>query len=153
VIDQWAVAAYPGTGGGYFTMHEMVMFKHCRNQEAAFAFIAYCTNSASSRRLFDDYAETASRKTPWLDNKRARQMPDLGNIVKALDRGITFAAGQPQWLDMLSALWETIGYHMKGYMTAGLALNLAAAKWKESLKRNLDKPKGGSVDGFSTENR
>jgi ABC-type glycerol-3-phosphate transport system substrate-binding protein len=153
VIDRWAVAAYPGAAGGYFTMHELVMFKHCRNPEAAFEFMAYCTNPATSRRLFEDYAETASRTSPWLDSERARQMPDLGNIVKALDRGITFAAGQPKWLDMLSALWQTIGYYMKGYMTAGSALSMAAARWRELLERSLYKPKGDLVDGFSTENR
>lgn len=153
VIDRWAVAGYPGEAGGYFTMHEMVMFKRCKNPEAAFEFIAYCTNPASSRRLFNDYAETASRKTPWLVHERAPLLPDLGEIVQALDRGITFAVRRPEWLEMLSALWETIGYHMKGYMTAGVALNLAAEKWKESLNRNREKAKGGSVDAFSTANR
>lgn len=136
VVGKWAIGTYPGTGGGYFSMHEMVIFKHSKNSEAAFEFLAYCTNPANSERLFVRYGETTARRTPWLDNRIAKQIPDLPNIVSALDQGITFAAGQPQWLEMLSALWETIGYFMKGYMSSERALNLAAAKWRQSLERN-----------------
>ena len=136
VADKWAIGTYPGVGGGYLTTQEMVIFKHSKNPEAAFEFLAYCTNPVNSGRLLVDYAQTTARKTAWLDYQLVPKTQNL-NIINALDRGITFAVGQSQWLDMLTVLWETVGYCMKGYMTAGQALNLAAAKWKVSLKQNL----------------
>lgn len=136
VIDKWAIGTYPGVGGGYFSMHEMVIFKHSKHPEAAFEFLAYCTNPTTSARLFADFGETTARRTPWLQLEP--RIPELPNIVNALDRGITFAVGQPQWLEMLSALWETVGYFMKGYMTAEQSLSLAATKWRRSLERSRD---------------
>lgn len=135
VAGKWAVGNYPGVGGGFLTMQEMRIFKHSKNPEAAFEFIAYCTNPVNSGRMFADHAETTPRKTPWLDSQLAPKAQNL-NIVNTMDRSIMFAAGEPQWLDMLTALWEMAEFFMKGFLTSEQALNLAAARWKESLKQN-----------------
>ena len=113
-------------------MQEMAIFKHSRNREAAFEFLAYCTNPTAAARLLADYSETTARRTPWLDKPPGPRT----RIVNALDRGITFAAGLPQWLDLLTALWEATSYTLQGYLTAKQALTLAAARWEASLAQD-----------------
>ena len=132
VAGNWAIGAYPGNSGGFLSMQEMAIFKHSRNREAAFEFLAYCTNPTAAARLLADYSETTARRTPWLDKPPGPRT----RIVNALDRGITFAAGLPQWLDLLIALWEATSYTLQGYLTAKQALTLAAARWEASLAQD-----------------
>ncbi|MBI3943550.1 MAG: extracellular solute-binding protein [Chloroflexi bacterium] len=135
IVDRWSIAPYPGAGGGYFTMHEMRIFKHTRYPEAAFEFIAYCTNVANARRLLGQYGETVARKSPWLDLQVTQGMPHMPALVTVVDRGIQFAVGLPQWLEMLTTVWEICGYYLYGYMPARAALDIGAQKWTQLLRQ------------------
>jgi ABC-type glycerol-3-phosphate transport system substrate-binding protein len=114
VAGKWAFGPYPGRGGGYFTMQEMRVFKRSKHPDAAFEFIAFSTNPANSVRTFTDHGETAARKSAWLDNRTVPRSQNV-DLVDTFDRGIVFAAGEPQWLDMLTALWEAVEFAMKEY--------------------------------------
>jgi ABC-type glycerol-3-phosphate transport system substrate-binding protein len=135
VAGKWAIGAYPGNGGGFLSMQEMALFKHSRNPEAAFEFLAYCTDRTAAARLLAEYSETTARKTPWLRDPAGPR----ARVAGALDRGVTFAAGLPQWLEMLTALWEATSYAIQGYVTPRQALTLAAARWQASLAQDASR--------------
>ncbi len=137
VVDRWSVGMYPGTGAAPYTLHNILIFKHCENPEAAFEFAAYCTGMESARRLQMEYGEHSPRKTVLTSPEAVAQDPTLLRRAEALEHAIPTMAGAPQCYDMLFALWEAVQIYMRGYLTAKQALDRAARKWENLLAQNL----------------
>ncbi|MBL9215438.1 MAG: extracellular solute-binding protein [Opitutaceae bacterium] len=135
VVDRWAVGPYPGPAGSFFTMgQEMMILKRTPHPEAAFDFIAFCTGPANAGRLLSEFGERSARTGPWLANP-AVPPEQRRNIVATVDRGVMFAPGEPQWLDLLTALWDSVSPCLKGFLSPRQAMALAADKWRDALAR------------------
>ena len=136
VIDNWSVGLYPGGGANVFTEHQMVIFKHCKHPQAAFDFIANCTNQDNGRRILMEYGEDTARRSVWTELQSQNARPNLQPMIEALDRGVPFLPWVPQWLEMLRALWIGVPACIAGRMTVTEALDETASAWKQILDAN-----------------
>jgi ABC-type glycerol-3-phosphate transport system substrate-binding protein len=133
VVDKWSVGMYPGTGAAPYTLHNMLIFKHSKNPEAAFEFAAYCTGMESARRLQLDYGEHSPRKTVLTSPEAVAKDPTLPKRAEALERAKPTMPGVPQCYEMLFATWEAVQLCVLGYLSAKDALDRAARKWEKLL--------------------
>jgi ABC-type glycerol-3-phosphate transport system substrate-binding protein len=136
VVDKWSVGMYPGTGAAPYTLHNILIFKHTKNPEAAFEFITYCTGKEGARRLQLDYGEHSARKTVLTSPEAVSKEPTLLKRVDAFERAIPTMAGVPQCYEMLFAMWEAVQIYMHGHLTAKSALDRAARKWETLLAQD-----------------
>jgi ABC-type glycerol-3-phosphate transport system substrate-binding protein len=114
----------------------MLIFKHTKNPEAAFEFIAYCTGKEGARRLQLDYGEHSARKTVLTSAEAVAKDPTLLERAETFERAIPTMAGVPQCYEMLFAMWEAVQIYMHGYLTAKSALDRAARKWETLLAQD-----------------
>ncbi len=135
VRDKWSIGLYPGKGSAPLTYHTMSIFKHCKNPEAAFEFIAYCTGPKWARRLHLEYGENSARRSVMTSAEAIEKDFSVVRRAAALERAIPMSAPLPQWFDFVAALWEAVQLCLLGYLPAKAALTRAAQKWTALLRQ------------------
>ncbi len=124
---------YPLGGAAVFTHHLLYIFRHCAQPEAAFDFIAHCTNPASARRLLMEYGEDAARPSVWREPRLVAARPHLRPVADALEQGFAFLPWVPQWLALLRILWDAVSACLAARQTPADSLNGVAAAWSRLL--------------------
>ena len=136
VVDKWDVGLYPGNGIAPYTLHNMLILKHCKNPEAAFEFIAYCTGREGARRLHFDYREQSARKSVLNSPQALAKDPSLQTKVEALERAIPIYLPIPQCYEIEEALWAGVTLSTYGYLSAKDALDHTARSMKILFRGN-----------------
>jgi multiple sugar transport system substrate-binding protein len=136
VVDKWAVAFYPGAGIVPYTLHNMLIFNHCKHPEAAFEFIAYCTRPASARRLHFDYGEHSARKSVLTSLEAISKDPGLPKRVEALDQAIPIYLPVAQCYEIEQAFWEGVTLCTYGYLSPKDAMNHMSRKLETLFRGN-----------------
>lgn len=134
IVKRWSVGRYPGRGAAPCTIHNLSIFRHCKNPEVAFEFVAYCTGIESAKRLHLDYGEHSARKTALISPQALTKDPTLGKRAEVLNRSIPTIPGIPRCYEMLFALWEAVQLCLHGYLSEKPALDRAAEKWIELVE-------------------
>jgi ABC-type glycerol-3-phosphate transport system substrate-binding protein len=136
VVDKWAVGLYPGTGIAPYTLHNMLILKHCKHPNVAFDFIAYCTRAESARRLHFEYGEHSARKSVLTSPEAVARDPSLLTRVEALERAVPIYLPVPQCYEVEQAFWAGVTLCLNGYLPAKTALDYTAHKLEPLFRGN-----------------
>ena len=136
VVNKWSIGLYPEHGTGNFVQHNFVIFKRSQHQEAAFDFIAYATSPQKEKEIILKFKDIPARKTVFTDPEVVAQLPYVGRMAAALDRGRPFAPGCSYWLEMFLGLGDGLSTALSGKATPQQALNDVADKWTRLTRQN-----------------
>jgi len=136
VKGNWSMSPYPEGGSGNYVEHNMVILKKSKNPDAAFEFIAYCTDLTRSKRSAIEFAVDPARTAVFDDadvKKASPWMPAYKNVMNA---GLVPFFGIPYWLEMFIALAEGLSTILAETATVKQALDNVAAKWEKLIQDN-----------------
>ena len=136
VKGKWSMAKYPEGGTGNFVQHNWVILKTSKNPDAAFEFLAYCTDTAHQKRSVLEYLNDPARKSLYTDPEVTAKFPWYPAYAKVLDAAKPFAPGVPQWLEMFIAVGEAASLALSEKKTPKEALDECAEKWIQLFKQN-----------------
>ncbi|MGD9711944.1 MAG: extracellular solute-binding protein [Thermomicrobiales bacterium] len=135
VVGNWNVAKYPENGSGNFTQHNFAIFNTSQNQQAAFDYIAYCTDLENAARVLNEFQEESPRKGVWTAPETLETQPYLSAVVDAYDVGKPFTPGLPQWLELFIGLGEGLSSAMSEQQSPQDALDDVAESWSELIEQ------------------
>ena len=134
VKGKWSMARYPEGGSGNYVEHNMVILKKSKNHDAAFEFIAYCTDPERSKRSQLEYQVTPARATVFDDADVKKDSPWLPAYLQVMNAGLVPFFGIPYWLEMFIGLAEGLSTILAETATPKEALDDVAAKWEKLIK-------------------
>lgn len=129
VVNRWDIGLYPEGGTGNLTQHHAVILKTTRSPEAAFDFIAYCTDRQAAKRLALEFDEEPARLSAYGDPDVLKEKPYLEQSAKAINRGKPFTPSTPYWLQLFISLAEGLSAVLAGERTPEAAMDSVANEW------------------------
>jgi multiple sugar transport system substrate-binding protein len=136
VKGKWSMARYPEGGSGNYVEHNMVILKKSKNPDAAFEFIAYCTDLTRSKRSAIEFKVDPARTAVYDDNDVKSKSPWMPAYKNVLNAGLVPFFGIPYWLEMFIALAEGLSTILAEKAKVKEALDAVAAKWEKLIKDN-----------------
>lgn len=133
VVGDWKITGYPEGGTGNVTQHNMVIFNTSQYPEAAFEFMAYCTDQERQKRGALEYNLDPTRTAIYEDPEVVEARPYMPDQAEVLRAGKPFTPGVPQWLELFIALGEGASLALSGEASPQEALDETASKWEQSI--------------------
>lgn len=130
---KWSMARYPEGGSGNYVEHNMVILKKSKNPDAAFEFIAYCTDLERSKRSAIEFAVDPARTAVYDDADVKKASPWMPAFKDVLNAGLVPFWGIPYWLEMFIGLAEGLSTILAETATPQQALDDVAAKWEKLI--------------------
>ena len=134
VKGKWSMSPYPEGGSGNYVEHNMVILKKSKNPDAAFEFIAYCTDLTRSKRSAIEFKVDPAREAVYDDSEVKSKSPWMPAYKNVLNAGLVPFFGIPYWLEMFIALAEGLSTILAEKATPKAALSDVAAKWEKLIK-------------------
>jgi ABC-type glycerol-3-phosphate transport system substrate-binding protein len=133
--DDWGAAAYPEGGSTQLVQHNLILFNHATDPQAAFDFMAYCTNREQSARIITDYRVDSPRRDVWEEVLPADPVAQkfFPGWSDAMTVARPFARGLPQWIELFIAIGEAVSNVLAETQTAQEALDETARRWQASI--------------------
>jgi ABC-type glycerol-3-phosphate transport system substrate-binding protein len=137
VGENWGAAAYPEGGAAQLVQHNLILFNTAKNPEAAFNFMAYCTDRDMAKRIINDYNVDSPRQDVWEEvlpeNPVAQKF--FPSWSSAMQVARPFARHLPQWLELFISIGEAVTATVAGTKTAQEALDETAERWSQSIEK------------------
>jgi multiple sugar transport system substrate-binding protein len=137
VGENWGAAAYPEGGAAQLVQHNLILFNTSKNPEAAFNFMAYCTDRDMAKRIINDYNVDSPRQDVWEevlpDNPVAQKF--FPSWSSAMQVARPFARHLPQWLELFISIGEAVTATVAGAKTPQEALDETAERWSQSIAK------------------
>ena len=137
VRDKWDVGPFPEGGTGNFVQHNMIIMKESKHPDAAFDYIAYCTNEENMKRALLDWGVDVARASVLNDPDVLEKFPYYQGYSVVLDNGRPIFPGIPYWLELFMGLAEGLGSYFSGEVADPQeALDNIADRWQKLIDEN-----------------
>jgi len=133
VKGKWSMARYPEGGSGNYVEHNMVILKKSKNPDAAFEFIAYCTDLTRSKRSAIDFKVDPARLAVFDDPDVKAKSPWMPAYKDIMNAGLVPFWGIPYWLEMFIGLAEGLSTILAEKGQIKQTLDDVAAKWTKLI--------------------